>query len=84
LSARELPPEAFSLPGVSLAVTKPGTGRVITVSLTGTVPTGTVAIQLPVFNSVGVTSVTGGTYNSSTQTVTAATGASIIAITLAS
>jgi hypothetical protein len=83
LSARELPPEAFSLPGVSLAVTKPGTGRVITVSLTGTVPTG-VAIQLPVFNSVGVTSVTGGTYNSSTQTVTAATGASTIAITLAS
>lgn len=70
--------------GVSLAVTKPGTGRVITVSLTGTPPTGTVAIQLPIFNSVAVTAVTGGTYNSSTQTVTAATGASTITITLAS
>jgi len=70
--------------GVSLAVTKPGTGRVITVSLTGTAPTGTVAIQLPIFNGVGVTSVSGGTYNSSTQTVTAATGASTITITLAS
>jgi hypothetical protein len=70
--------------GVSLAVTKPGTGRVITVSLTGTAPTGTVAIQLPIFNSVAVSSVTGGTYNSSTQTVTATTGASTITITLAS
>ena len=70
--------------GVSLAMTKPGTGRVITVSLTGTPPTGTVAIQLPIFNSVAVTAVTGGTYNSSTQTVTAATGASTITITLAS
>ena len=70
--------------GVSLAVTKPGTGRVITVSLTGTVPAGTVAIQLPIFTSVGVTSVTGGTYNSSTSTVTAATGASTVPITLAS
>ena len=69
--------------GVSLVVTKPGTGRVITVSLTGTPPAGTVAIQLPIFNSVAVSSVTGGTYNSSTQTVTAATGASTITITLA-
>jgi hypothetical protein len=80
LSARELPPEAFSLPSVSLAVARPGTGRVITVSLAGTVPTGTVAIQLPIFNSVGVTSVTGGTCDSSTQTVTAATGASTITL----
>src|SRR6185437_9412979 len=70
--------------GVSLVVTKPGTGRVITVSLTGTPPAGTVAIQLPIFNSVAVSSVTGGTYNSSTQTVTAATGASTITINLAS
>src|SRR6185437_1239165 len=34
--------------GVSLAVTKPGAGRVITVRLTGTLP-GAVQIQLPIF-----------------------------------
>jgi ricin-type beta-trefoil lectin protein len=70
--------------GVSLAVTKPGTGRVITVSISGTPPAGTIAIQLPIFNTVAVTSVTGGTYNSGTQTVTAAAGATTITITLAS
>jgi len=39
---------------------------------------------LPIFNTVAVTSVTGGTYNSGTQTVTAAAGATTITITLAS
>jgi hypothetical protein len=68
--------------GVSLAVTKPST-RVVTVSLSGTLPGGAVLIQLPIFNSVGVTAVTGGTYNSSTHTVTAASGATQVVITLA-
>ena len=71
---------ARSTYGVSLAVTKPGTGRVITVSLTGTLPAGAVDIQLPIFTTVAVSSVTGGTYNSSTQTVTAATGATTITL----
>jgi hypothetical protein len=45
---------------VSLAVTKPGAGRVITVNLSGSRPGG-VLIQLPVFLSVGVTAGSGGT-----------------------
>jgi hypothetical protein len=70
--------------GVSLAVTKPSTGRVITVSLTGTPPGGAVLIQLPIFASVGVTTVSGGSYNSATHTVTADAGATTVTITLAS
>lgn len=76
---------ARSTYGVSLAVTNPtGKARVVTVTLSGTVPTGAVDIQLPIFNTVGVTAVTGGTYNSSTQTVAATSGATTITITLAS
>ncbi len=70
--------------GVSLAVTKPSTGRVITVGLTGTLPGGTVAIQLPIFNTVGVTAVSGGSYDATTHTVTATSGATSVTITLAS
>jgi hypothetical protein len=69
--------------GVSISVTKPST-RVVTVNLSGTLPGGAVFIQLPVFLSVGVTSVSGGSYNASTHTVTANAGATSIAITLAS
>jgi hypothetical protein len=69
--------------GVSIAVTKPST-RVVTVTLSGTLPGGAVQIQLPIFNSVGVNSVTNGTYNSATHTVTAASGVTTITITLAS
>ena len=69
--------------GVSIAVTQPST-RVVTVGLSGTLPGGAVQIQLPIFNSVGVNSVSGGTYNSSTHTVTAASGATQVVITLAS
>jgi hypothetical protein len=69
--------------GVSIAVTKPST-RVVTVSLSGTLPGGTVSIQLPIFLSVGVNSVTGGTYDSATHSVTVTGGATSIAITLAS
>jgi hypothetical protein len=70
--------------GVSLAVTSPGGGRVVTVNLTGTPPGGAVLIQLPVFFTVGVNAVSGGTYNSGTHTVTANAGASTVTITLAS
>ncbi len=71
--------------GVSIAVTKPGATRVVTVSITGTPPGGPIEIQLPIFLTTGVNSVTGGTYNSSTNTVTAtSTGATQVTITLAS
>ena len=70
--------------GVSIAVTKPASVRVVSVTLTGTPPAGPVLIQLPVFLTTTVTTVTGGTYNSVTHTVTATTGAPTITITLAS
>jgi len=70
--------------GVSIAVTKPAATRVVTVSITGTPPGGPVYIQLPVFLSTGVNSVSGGSYNSATHTVTAASGTTQIVITLAS
>jgi hypothetical protein len=69
--------------GVSIAVTKPST-RVVTVNLSGSLPGGAVSIALPIFNSVGVNSVSGGTYISGTHTVTAAAGATQVVITLAS
>lgn len=68
--------------GVSLAVTKPAAGRVITVNLTGTLPGGTVFVQLPVFASSTVVSVTGGSFNATTQTVTVNAGATQAVITL--
>jgi hypothetical protein len=70
--------------GVSLAVTNPGGGRVVTVTLTGTPPGGPVLIQLPIFASVGVTAVGGGTYDPATHTVTANAGATTVSVTLAS
>ncbi|SMD25271.1 hypothetical protein [Kibdelosporangium aridum] len=73
---------ARSTYGVSLSTTRPSTGRVITVSLTGTLPGGPVFLQLPVFASSTVTSVAGGTYNSSSRTVTVTPGSSQITITL--
>jgi hypothetical protein len=68
--------------GVSLAVTKPATGRVITVTLSGTLPGGPVLVQLPVFATSTVVSVTGGAFNASTQTVTVTPGATQAVITL--
>ncbi|MEV5752474.1 hypothetical protein AB0L00_32055 [Actinoallomurus sp. NPDC052308] len=61
---------ARSTYGVSIAVTNPG-ARVITVTVTGTPPAGPAYISLPVFYSSSVTSVTGGSYNAGTHTVTA-------------
>jgi hypothetical protein len=69
---------------VSLAVTKPATGRVVTVNLSATLPGGQVLAQLPLFLTVGVTGVTGGTYNATTHTVTATAGATQVVITPAS
>lgn len=69
--------------GASLAVTKPGAGRVITVTLSGSLPGGAVYIQLPIFSSVAVSGVTGGGYDSATHTVTANPGATTVTITLA-
>jgi len=83
-SAFNFSTSARSTYGVSLAVTKPASTRVVTVTLSGTLPGGPVLIQLPVFLSTGVNSVTGGTYNATTHTVTANSGATTIAITLAS
>jgi hypothetical protein len=73
---------ARSTYGVSLAVTQPGAGRVITVNLTGTLPGGAVNIQLPIFLTSTVVSVTGGTFNATTRTVTANAGATQVVITL--
>jgi hypothetical protein len=70
--------------GVSIAITRPASTRVITVTLTGTPPGGPVFIQLPVFLTTGVSSVSGGSYNATTHTVTATSGATQITITLAS
>jgi hypothetical protein len=70
--------------GVSLAVSKPGAGRVITVNLAGTLPGGPVFVQLPIFSSVAVTGVTGGGYDPTTHTVTASSGANQVVVTLAS
>jgi hypothetical protein len=75
---------ARSTYGVSLAISKPGAGRVITVNLSGALPGGSVFVQLPIFSSVPVTGVTGGSYNSTTHTVTASSGATQVVITLAS
>lgn len=69
--------------GVSLAVTRPASQRIVTVNLSGTLPGGPVLIQLPIFSSVGVSAVSGGSYNSSTRTVTANSGATQVTITLA-
>ncbi len=70
--------------GVSLAVAKPAAGRVVTVNLSGTLPGGAVLVQLPIFLTVGVTAVTGGTFNATTHTVTVTPGATQVVITLAS
>jgi len=66
--------------GVSLAVTKPGAGRVITVTLSGVLPGGPVFVQLPVFASSTVTSVSGGSF--STGTVTVNSGVTQVVVTL--
>jgi hypothetical protein len=68
--------------GVSIATTKPGATRVVTFTLSGTWPGGAVLLQLPSFRTANVTSVTGGTYAATTNTVTVTTGATQIVVTL--
>jgi hypothetical protein len=70
--------------GVSITVGKAGPLRVITFSLSGNWPGGTVLLQLPSFQSGGVSSVQGGTYDASTSTVTVTPGASRVVVTLGS
>jgi hypothetical protein len=70
--------------GVSLAVTKPAAQRVVTVTLSGSLPGGAVLVQLPAFASIGVASVTGGTYSATTHTVTVTPGTTTVTITLTS
>jgi hypothetical protein len=57
-------------------------GRVITVNLSGTLPGGPVFVQLPVFATSTVVSVSGGSFNATTRTVTANPGATQVIITL--
>jgi hypothetical protein len=65
---------------ISVGSTSP---RVVTVTLCGVLPGGAIYVQLPVFNSVGVASVTsGGSYDSSTKTVTVTPGATAVVIQL--
>lgn len=68
--------------GGSIATTRPGTGRVVTVTISGAAPAGPVLISLPVFASSTVVGVTGGTYNATTRTVTAPQGTAQVTITL--
>lgn len=73
---------ARSTYGVSLATTRPGTGRAVAVTLSGTLPGGPVLVQLPVFASSSVVSVSGGSYNSATRTVTVNPGTTQVTMTL--
>jgi hypothetical protein len=68
--------------GVSIAVTKPASSRVLTFSLSGAWPGGTVLLQLPSFATSGVSNVQGGTYDASTHTVTVTAGATQVIVTL--
>jgi hypothetical protein len=70
--------------GVSIVTTKPGATRVVTVSLTGTWPAGTITIDLPSFKSAGVTNVQGGTYSATGNTVTVTPSTTQVVITLGS
>ena len=74
---------ARSTYGVSISTSTSSGKRVVTVSLSGTLPGGAVSVQLPVFTSVGVTAVSGGSYNSATHVVSVNSGTTQVAITLA-
>jgi hypothetical protein len=61
-----------------------GAPRAITIELCGTLPGGPVRVELPIFDSVGVSAVTsGGSYDASTKTVTVTPGATTVVIQLA-
>ena len=56
--------------GVRIATSSQDGNRVVQVSLSGHLPGDDVQVQLPVFADAGVRSVTGGSYDSATHTVT--------------
>jgi hypothetical protein len=56
--------------GVRIATTSQDGNRVVQVSLSGHLPGNDVRVQLPVFADAGVRSVTGGSYDAATHTVT--------------
>lgn len=65
---------------ISVGSTAP---RVVTVTFCGVLPGGPVYIQLPIFSSVGVSKVTsGGSYDSSSATVTVTPGSTTVVIQL--
>jgi hypothetical protein len=68
--------------GVTIS-TSSASPRVITVTLCGSLPNGAITIDLPTLASAGVGSVTGGSYSSSTQSVTVTPGTKTVTITLA-
>ena len=70
--------------GVSIATTKSGSQRVVTLSLSGVWPKGAILLQLPSFQSAGVSNVQGGTYDATTSTVTVSSGSSRVVVTLGS
>ncbi|HLI71455.1 MAG TPA: cellulose-binding domain-containing protein [Ktedonobacteraceae bacterium] len=56
--------------------------RVVTVTLSGTLPNGSIQIRLPAFNDIGVSQVQGGIYNASAHAVTVTPGTTTITVTL--
>lgn len=68
--------------GVSMSTTLVNGVRQVTVSLTGTLPSGARYVQLPVFTSAGVGSVTGGSYDTASATVTFAANSTQVVVTL--
>ena len=69
--------------GVSFSTSLNSSGqRVVTVTLSGTLPGGSTLIRLPAFIDSGVASVQGGTYNASTHAVTVTAGTTSISVTL--
>ena len=69
--------------GVTISTGFGASPRVITVTLCGSLPNGAITVDLPTLASAGVGSVTGGTYNASTQSVTVTPGTQTVTITLA-
>ena len=68
--------------GVSMSTTLVNGVCQVTVSLTGTLPSGARYVQLPVFTSAGVGSVTGGSYDTASATVTFAANSTQVVVTL--
>ena len=66
-----------------VTITTSGSPRVITVTLCGSLPNGAITVDLPTLASAGVASVTGGSYSSSSQSVTVTPGTKTVTITLA-